>query len=552
MTTLAIEGLGKTYADGTEALRGINLLAHSGEIVALLGGSGCGKTTLLRLAAGLDQPSAGAIAIDGEPILGTHPAISAVFQEPRLLPWLRVTGNIGFGGRRLSREERQRRSEALLERIGLAEHGARWPKDLSGGQQQRVAIARALIGHPGILLLDEPFSALDAFTRASLHDLLLDLWQELRPTILMVTHDVDEAVFLADRVVVMRPRPGRVHETMAVGAAAAAQQAGGGVRPDAAQRAARDRPLAGGGTDCAAPRGHDLALGIERDPRRWHRRSGESRSQTTCAIRGGGIAGAVNRALRQRARSAEAASPERVNRALRQRARSAEAASPERWRDRPSAAGRAQAAAGVAALSVLLGSVCGECHEHDRSPSESTDAARLLPVLPRRCGGCRDGRIDAAPRVRRGQADRGAHACGGGDGADHHHAVARHDQRAAGLGRQHRRAAGRRWQAAGGCRHHRDAEQYRARADGTRRRSGHAAGQHALALRPRRRQCLDQLARRHDRCARQYQAAPGRGAARRGLGLRFSRLATGRDPVGRAERRSHDAGERHGCGACQL
>jgi sulfonate transport system ATP-binding protein len=217
VTTLSIDGLSKTYADGTEALRGMHLVAHSGEVIALLGGSGCGKTTLLRLTAGLDQPSAGTIAIDGQPVAGTHPAISAVFQEPRLLPWLRVSHNIGFGGHRLPKVERQRRTDDLLERIGLAGYDARWPKDLSGGQQQRVAIARALIGHPEILLLDEPFSALDAFTRASLHELLLALWQELRPTILMVTHDVDEAVFLADRIVVMRPRPGRVHETMTVG-----------------------------------------------------------------------------------------------------------------------------------------------------------------------------------------------------------------------------------------------------------------------------------------------------------------------------------------------
>jgi sulfonate transport system ATP-binding protein len=216
VTTLAIEGLGKTYADGTEALRDMHVVAHSGDIVAILGGSGCGKTTLLRLTAGLDRPSAGTIAIDGQRIQGTHPAISAVFQEPRLLPWLTVAGNIAFGGRRIARPDRRRRAAELLERIGLAGYGARWPKDLSGGQQQRVAIARALIGHPEILLLDEPFSALDGFTRGSLHELLLGLWQELSPTILIVTHDVDEAVFLADRIVLMRPRPGRVHETLTI------------------------------------------------------------------------------------------------------------------------------------------------------------------------------------------------------------------------------------------------------------------------------------------------------------------------------------------------
>ncbi len=216
MSRLAIDSLSKTYADGTEALRDIHIVAHSGEIVAILGGSGCGKTTLLRLTAGLDRPSAGGIAIDGQAVTGTHPAVSAVFQEPRLLPWLTVRRNIGFGGNHIAKPERTRRIADLMERIGLAGYGGRWPKDLSGGQQQRVAIARALIGHPEILLLDEPFSALDAFTRASLHEMLLSLWQELRPTILIVTHDVEEAVVLADRVVVMRPRPGRVSETLTI------------------------------------------------------------------------------------------------------------------------------------------------------------------------------------------------------------------------------------------------------------------------------------------------------------------------------------------------
>jgi sulfonate transport system ATP-binding protein len=216
VTKLIISQVGKTYADGTEALRGIQVTADSGEIVAILGGSGCGKTTLLRLVAGLDEPSGGEIRLDNQIISGTHPAVSAVFQEPRLLPWLNVGGNIAFGGHRLAPAERDRRTEALLARIGLATYGKRWPRDLSGGQQQRVAIARALIGHPGILLLDELFSALDPFTRATQHGLVLDLWRELRPTILMVTHDVDEAVFLADRIVIMRPRPGRVHESMTV------------------------------------------------------------------------------------------------------------------------------------------------------------------------------------------------------------------------------------------------------------------------------------------------------------------------------------------------
>jgi len=216
MSLLAVEHLGKTYADGTEALRDISLRSGDGEILAILGGSGCGKTTLLRLIAGLDQSSAGTISVGGQRVFGTNPTISAVFQEPRLLPWLTVEQNISFGGQRLTPTERRDRTAALLDRIGLAGQETRWPKDLSGGQQQRVAIARALIGHPGILLLDEPFSALDPFTRGSLHELVLALWQELKPTILMVTHDVEEAVFLADRIMVMRPRPGRVHETINV------------------------------------------------------------------------------------------------------------------------------------------------------------------------------------------------------------------------------------------------------------------------------------------------------------------------------------------------
>jgi sulfonate transport system ATP-binding protein len=211
MSALLVRSLGKTYADGTEALHSVDVHAAEGEIVAILGGSGCGKTTLLRLIAGLDQASTGSVAVTG-----SNPMISAVFQEPRLLPWLTTEANIAFGGRRLDPVERQARAESLLRQIGLPGYGKRWPRELSGGQQQRVAIARALIGHPGVLLLDEPFSALDPFTRASLHDLLLDLWRELRPTVLMVTHDIEEAVVLADRIVVMRPHPGRVQETLGV------------------------------------------------------------------------------------------------------------------------------------------------------------------------------------------------------------------------------------------------------------------------------------------------------------------------------------------------
>ena len=130
-----------------------------------------------------------------------------------------MAGNVGFGLADLSRSERRARVAHALERVGLAEHGGRWPRELSGGQQQRVAIARAFVARPRVLLLDEPFSALDAFTRKGLHDQLLDLWAESKPTILIVTHDVGEAVTLADRVVVMRPRPGRLDETVPIGLA---------------------------------------------------------------------------------------------------------------------------------------------------------------------------------------------------------------------------------------------------------------------------------------------------------------------------------------------
>ncbi|GJD47549.1 Aliphatic sulfonates import ATP-binding protein SsuB [Methylobacterium crusticola] len=211
---LVLDRLSKTYADGTRALADIALTVRAAEIVALIGGSGCGKTTLLRLIAGLDRASAGRISLDGEAIAGPHPGVGIVFQEPRLLPWLSVAGNVAFGLSALAREERRARVAHALERVGLAEHAGRWPRELSGGQQQRVAIARAFVAAPKVLLLDEPFSALDAFTRAGLHRHLLALWEESRPTVLLVTHDVAEAVALADRVVVLRPKPGRIDDTI--------------------------------------------------------------------------------------------------------------------------------------------------------------------------------------------------------------------------------------------------------------------------------------------------------------------------------------------------
>jgi sulfonate transport system ATP-binding protein len=161
---------------------------------------------------GLDAPTAGTVVLDGEAITTPHEKIGIVFQEPRLLPWLSVARNVGFGLEDRPRSERDTRVASQLDRVGLTDKATVWPRELSGGQAQRVALARALVTRPEVLLLDEPFSALDAFTRVDLQDHLLDLWADSRPTLLVVTHDVDEAIVLADRVVVMRPRPGRLQE----------------------------------------------------------------------------------------------------------------------------------------------------------------------------------------------------------------------------------------------------------------------------------------------------------------------------------------------------
>jgi sulfonate transport system ATP-binding protein len=209
---LVLDQVGKTYPNGVRALDRVSLQVDLGEIVAVVGGSGCGKSTLLRAVCGLDRPSQGSITLDGVRITAPNEKIGMIFQEPRLLPWLTVADNVGFGLADLRAAERRARVAATLERVGLAEKANGWPRELSGGQAQRVAIARALVPQPEVLLLDEPFSALDAFTRADLQDHVLALWADLRPTLVIVTHDVDEAVVLADRVLVMRPRPGRLYE----------------------------------------------------------------------------------------------------------------------------------------------------------------------------------------------------------------------------------------------------------------------------------------------------------------------------------------------------
>jgi len=207
---LVFDHVGKTYANGVRALDGVSLEVAPGEILVIIGGSGCGKSTLLRAASGLDIATQGSVALDGSVIEAPHEKIGLIFQEPRLLPWLSVADNVGFGLSHLAKPERAKRIAAALERVGLTDKAGMWPRELSGGQAQRVAIARALITRPSVLLLDEPFSALDAFTRAELQDHLLDLWEEGRPILVLVTHDIEEALVLATRVVVMRAQPGRI------------------------------------------------------------------------------------------------------------------------------------------------------------------------------------------------------------------------------------------------------------------------------------------------------------------------------------------------------
>lgn len=214
---LAIRHLGKVYPNGVQALGGINLTVQQGEIVALVGGSGCGKSTLLRLVSGLDHASQGEVEVDGEIIRAPHPLVGIVFQEPRLLPWLRVAENVAFGIGDLPAAERAVRVRDALQRVGLAAYADKWPRELSGGQSQRVALARALVTEPHVLLLDEPFSALDAFTRADLQDHLVSLWERYRPTLVLVTHDIEEALVLASRIVIMQPNPGRIAQSFEVG-----------------------------------------------------------------------------------------------------------------------------------------------------------------------------------------------------------------------------------------------------------------------------------------------------------------------------------------------
>jgi ABC-type nitrate/sulfonate/bicarbonate transport system ATPase subunit len=201
----------------TQALEALSLSVEAGELVSLVGPSGCGKSTLLRLIAGLDSPNSGELWVGTEPITAPSAERGLVFQDPNLFPWLTVRHNIESGliARGVLHEKRHEVDE-FMRLVGLETFAQAYPHHLSGGMAQRVALARALINHPKVLLLDEPLGALDAFTRMRMQDEVLRLWQARRTTMLLVTHDIDEAIYMSDRIVIMSPRPGRVERNIPV------------------------------------------------------------------------------------------------------------------------------------------------------------------------------------------------------------------------------------------------------------------------------------------------------------------------------------------------
>lgn len=210
--SLQIRGLTRIFAKGaTTALKDINLDVYPGELVCLIGESGCGKSTLLQIIAGFDMPTEGEMLMNNQPVTGPDHKRGVVFQESSLLPWLNVEKNIGLGLEiRNSRINKDAKFERFIELMSLKGFEHHYPAELSGGMAQRVAIARALINDPEVLLLDEPFGALDAFTRMRLQDEFIRIWEQKRYTTVFVTHDIDEAVYLGSRVVTLSRRPGRI------------------------------------------------------------------------------------------------------------------------------------------------------------------------------------------------------------------------------------------------------------------------------------------------------------------------------------------------------
>ncbi|MFO1325223.1 MAG: ABC transporter ATP-binding protein [Burkholderiales bacterium] len=223
MSMLVIDGVGRTFPGmhggaPTEALLPATLTVADNDFITILGPSGCGKSTLLRIVAGLDTPTRGRVLLDGTPVTGPGPDRGMVFQSYTLFPWLDVLQNVCFGlnERGVPAAQQQEIARHWLDNVGLTGFERHYPKMLSGGMQQRTAIARALANDPKILLLDEPFGALDNQTRSLMQELLLSIWERERKTVLFVTHDIEEAIFMASRVVVMSARPGRIKAEVAV------------------------------------------------------------------------------------------------------------------------------------------------------------------------------------------------------------------------------------------------------------------------------------------------------------------------------------------------
>jgi NitT/TauT family transport system ATP-binding protein len=220
--TLEVKGLGKTFTtpQGKEvnALKNIDFTVHRREFVCVIGPSGCGKSTLIRILAGLETPTTGEILLNGEAVTGPGPDRGMVFQGYTLFPWLTVKRNVMFGLLESGRSKVTAEEEALqwIDLVGLSQFANSYPHQLSGGMKQRVAIARALANQPKILLMDEPYGALDAQTRAKMQQYLMEIWQNIDVTVLFITHDLDEAIYLADRILVLKANPGEVHELIEV------------------------------------------------------------------------------------------------------------------------------------------------------------------------------------------------------------------------------------------------------------------------------------------------------------------------------------------------
>ncbi|KUO63353.1 MAG: ABC transporter ATP-binding protein [Gracilibacter sp. BRH_c7a] len=216
---LAVKNINKTfYSDWgeVEALRSISFACSKGEFISIVGPSGCGKTTLLRIIAGLENPNEGEISIEGNHAKGPGNDRAVVFQDPRLFPWLTVEKNAAFGIQNLSKEEVKSKLDSILKLVGLENFRKAFPYELSGGMAQRVAIARAVAFKPKVLLMDEPFSALDAQTRARMQLELVNLWQKTGKNIILVTHDINEALLLSQKVLIMSSSPGTIKETVEV------------------------------------------------------------------------------------------------------------------------------------------------------------------------------------------------------------------------------------------------------------------------------------------------------------------------------------------------